>query len=83
MSDLISQLYHGEALHVNAPCPLDNDGAALSRHMERVRREMGEPFARELDGILRRELNGGRTWAFYEGFRLGGRLMIELLKDDD
>lgn len=83
MSDYISQLYHGEALHVNAPCPLDNEGTALFQHMERVRRELGDPFARELDGILRHELNGGRTWAFHDGFQLGGRLMLELLTDED
>lgn len=83
MPSYLSMLSHGETIYTPIPCPLDNKDAALFHELERVRREMGAPFADRLDGILRVELNRGRAGAFQDGFRLGGQLMLELLADDD
>ena len=47
--------------------------------MGQVRQEMGKPFADELDDHIRAEINVGREWAFRDGFRLGGQLMLSVL----
>lgn len=83
MFNYINAIYHGDPIHTPAPNPLDNRGAALWHHMERIRQEMGESFARELEATLRVELSGGRKWAFERGFQLGGQLMLALLDDED
>lgn len=79
MFDYISALYHGDPIHTPSLSPLDNRGAALCHHLERVRQEMGESFANELERTLRVELNGGREYAFHSGFQLGGQLMLAFL----
>lgn len=83
MLDYISAIYHGDPIRTPAPNPLDNRGAALCGHLERVRREMGAAFAGELERTLRVELNGGREWAFQRGFQLGGQLMLAFLDDEE
>ena len=82
MFDYISALYHGDPIHAPAPNPLDNRDAPLCRHLERIRQEMGAAFVNELEAALRVELNGGREWAFEEGFQLGGQLMLTFLNNE-
>ena len=79
MFDYISAIYHGEPIHTDGACPLDDQEATLYRLMGRVRREMGSSFADELDDHIRAELNVGREWAFRDGFLLGGQLMLAIL----
>lgn len=79
MFDYTAAIYHGDPIHTHPPCPLDNQDTALFRELEQVRQEMGPSFAGRLDKILRVELNGGRKRAFQDGFRLGGRLMLDFL----
>ena len=78
MSTYLSMLSHGETIYTPIPCPLDNQHAALFHELERVRREMGAPFADRLDGILRVELHGTQSDAFRDGFQLGGLLMLNI-----
>ena len=75
MFDYINAIYYGDPIHTPASSPQDS---ALSRHLERVRREMGAPFADRLDGILRVELHGTQSDAFRDGFQLGGLLMLNI-----
>ena len=79
MFDYISAIYHGEPIHTHAQCPLDDQEATLFHLMGQVRQEMGKPFADELDDHIRAEINVGREWAFRDGFRLGGQLMLSVL----
>ncbi len=83
MFDYIGAIYHGDPIHTPASSPLDNQDSALSRHLERVRREMGTAFTNELERTLRVELNRGRARTFQDGFRLGGQLMLAFLDAEE
>ena len=79
MFDYIGAIYHGDPIHTPAPNPLDDRNGALRRRLERVRQEMGDSFAGELETALRMEFNGSRKWAFLRGFRLGGQFMLAVV----
>lgn len=81
MFDYINAIYYGDPIHTPASSQLDDQNSTLSRHLERVRREMGESFARKLDETLRVELHGTQSDAFRDGFQLGGLLMLNILED--
>ena len=76
MFDYIGAIYYGDSIHTPVSTQLDDPDSTLSRHLERVRREMGRPFAGELEYALLLELNSGRERAFRQGFQLGGQLML-------
>ena len=44
---------------------------------------MGSSFVHELETSLYVELNGGREWAFEQGFQLGGQLMLSFLNNEE
>lgn len=81
MFDYINAIYYGDPIHMPVPTQLDDPDSTLFRHLERVRREMGGPFAQKLDAALRVELHGAQSAAFREGLRLGGQLMLNILEE--